>query len=156
MQDEQATSLASNRAVGIAWGALSAILLAILLSLGSTFEVLRDGFRLGTVGLIGAAIMLFSSAGMALGSYRDEVNREANELMAAKAVRYVWLMLLSLAVFGYVLTLTGLVPAIASFSICLYYAFGVRRPLHLIGCALATTAFVTAIFVSIVNHLKVF
>lgn len=158
IQKERAAGLwlASNRSVGIAWGVLSAMLLAIVLGTESTFEVLRDGFRLGTFGLVGATIMLIASVGVAMGSNRAEINQEALELIAAKAIRYVWLMLLSLAAFGYVLTLTGLAPAIAGYSSCLYYAFGVRRPLHLLGCTLLTTVLVTAIFASIVNHLVIF
>src|SRR3546814_1248967 len=53
----------------------------------STFEVLRDGFRLGTFGLVGATIMLIASVGVAMGSYRAEINHEAHQLIAAKAIR---------------------------------------------------------------------
>src|SRR3546814_13153202 len=100
----------------------------------STFEVLRDGFRPGTFGLVGATIMLIASVGVAMGSYRAEINPEAHQLIAANAIRYVWLMLLSLAAFGYALPLTGLALAIAGYSSCLYSAFGMRRPLTLLWC----------------------
>src|SRR3546814_18637836 len=85
----------------------------------STFEVLRDGFRLGTFGLVGATIMLIASVGVAMGSYRAEINHEAHQLIAATAIRSVWLMLLSLAAFGYALTRTGLALAFAGYSRCL-------------------------------------
>jgi hypothetical protein len=146
---------ASNTSVGIGWAIVSAALLALLLSTPATFEVLRDGFRLGTVGLIGAGLMLISSIWITVGSFREDTNHEFHQLLTARAFGYVALILLSLAVFGYVLTILGLAPAIALYSGALYFAFGVRRPLLLAICIVVTTVFITAIFAGLGNHIRI-
>ncbi len=148
--------LARNSSIGVAWGAASLVLLAYLLSSDWAFDVLRDGFRLGTVSVIGALIMCASSIGIAVGGFRHESNREFEELLRRHASRYIAMMLSSFAVFAFLLSAVGMLPAIGIYSAGLYYAFGVRSWLPLVLCILTTTVLITSMFLLIGSNIRAY